>query len=148
MDFVTRLQYAFFFAWLKKGKHRSIQATSYDTPNSSSHLGCVSRSGMETWRPSSVKSLPVHLGLVRFSLVQFSSACSRWISGPLPSSIKKLRVCVFSFSLTLSSTASHSCPSRQLTPGSRRHTGSSHWSRDCCGRRKHGWEPGKITRGN
>lgn len=140
----------FFFAWLKKGnKNRSIQATSYDTPNSSSHSGRVSRSGTETWRPSSVKSLPVHLGLVRFSLVQFSSARSRWMSGPLPSSIKKLRICgFFSPSLTLSSTASHSCPSRPLTPGSRRHTGSSHWSRDCCGRRKRGWEPGKITRSN
>lgn len=38
--------------------------------------------------------------------------------------------------LRLFSTASHSCPSLRLTPGNCRRTGSSHWSRDCCGRRK------------
>lgn len=47
--------------------------------------------------------------------------------------------------LTLSSTASRSCPSPRSTPGSRRRTGSSRWSRDCCGRCRDGSEPGVFN---
>lgn len=43
--------------------------------------------------------------------------------------------------LRLSSTASHSCPSHQSTPGSCRQSGSSHWLHGCYGHHKHGWEP-------
>lgn len=96
----------------------------------------------ETSSFSSVKSLQFiqiqplfFLSLVRFTLVQFS-----FLQLP-PHSGKKLTVCVCL--LRLSSTASRSCPSRRSTPGSCRHTGRSRWSRDCCGRRKHDWVPGK-----
>lgn len=78
--------------------------------------------------------------LVRFSLVHF---------GFLQQGFRIQRrqnptACVSLF-LTLSSTASRSCPSPRSTPGSRRRTGSSRWSRDCCGRCRDGSEPGVLN---
>lgn len=81
----------------------------------------------------------VCVSLVRFSLVQFGFLQQGfWIPR---SQNPRVSVSVF---LTLSSTASRSCPSPRSTPGSRRRTGSPRWSRDCCGHCRGGLEPGVL----
>lgn len=80
----------------------------------------------------------------QFGLVQFSAV---WFTLLQPQQQQQQQreagQYPFLCSLRLSSTASRSCPSHLSTPGSCHHTGRLHWSRDCCGHRKHGWEPGK-----
>lgn len=83
----------------------------------------------------------VRVGLLRFSLVQLAFLRQGFhIPG---SQNETVSVSVF---LTLSSTASRSCPSLRSTPGSCRRTGSSRWSHDCCGRCRDGSEPGAFKK--
>lgn len=164
MSLVSRLQHVrgrFFFlhvVWIKK--RRNIQDFCISS-NLTLHLQQFISLGIwEQIRKENLRKrvplLSIHfssgrstfvfsfnLSLVRFSLVQFSSVSLSWVSGP--GSRKKPTVSVSVCSLRLSSTASRSCPSLQSTPGSCRHTGRSRWSRGCCDRRKHGWEPEKKT---
>lgn len=78
-----------------------------------------------------------------FASVQCSSASSGQ-GFQIPGSQNQTEsVSVF---LTLSSTASHSCPSPRSTPGSCRRSGSSRWSHDCCGRCRDGSEPGAFKK--
>lgn len=83
---------------------------------------------------------PRKFGSVQFSAVRLPPA---GVSDPTQS--ETVSVSVF---LTLSSTASHSCPSPRSTPGSCRHTGSSRWSHDCCGHCRDGSEPGVLKKKN
>lgn len=103
-------------------------------------FGVCKRVRIET---ASSPSAPDHLSVwVRRRLVWFSLVQLGFLQQGVY--IPRRQNHAVSVLLTLSSTASHSCPSPRSTPGSCRRSGSSRWSHDCCGRCRDGSKPGVV----